>query len=67
MAGPAPDLALISQARAHLGVPVIASLNGFRPGSWVQLARQLEQAGAQAIELNLYAIPTDASLEQRRD
>ena len=60
--GASAYLALISQARARLGVPVIASLNGFRPGSWVQLARQLEQAGAQAIELNLYAIPTDAAL-----
>ena len=55
-------LDLIGQARARLGVPVIASLNGFRPGSWVQLARQLEQAGAQAIELNIYAIPTDPGL-----
>ena len=60
--GASAYLALISQARARLGVPVIASLNGFRPGSWVQLARQLEQAGAQAIELNLYAIPTDPAL-----
>ena len=52
----------IEQARARLAIPVIASLNGFRPGSWVQVARRMEEAGASAIELNIYAIPTDPDL-----
>ncbi len=52
----------VSEARERLSIPVIASLNGTSPGSWVRCARQLEDAGAQAIELNLYAIPTDPDL-----
>ena len=52
----------IEQARRRLSVPVIASLNGFRPGSWVQMARRMEEAGADAIELNIYAVPTDPDL-----
>ncbi|MEB3321890.1 MAG: dihydroorotate dehydrogenase-like protein [Synechococcaceae cyanobacterium] len=52
----------IEQARARLAVPVIASLNGSRPGSWVRTARRLEEAGAHALELNIYAVPTDPDL-----
>ena len=52
----------IEQARRQLTIPVIASLNGFRPGSWVRFARQMEAAGADAIELNLYTLPTDPDL-----
>ncbi|MFN6338288.1 MAG: dihydroorotate dehydrogenase-like protein [Cyanobacteriota bacterium] len=49
----------LERARAELGIPVIASLNGQHPGSWVRFARQLESAGASAIELNIYSLPTD--------
>lgn len=54
-----------------LDVPVIASLNGVSPGGWTQHARELQDAGASAIELNLYDLATDASdtaasLEQRQ-
>lgn len=52
----------IEQARARLAIPVIASLNGARPGSWVRCARRLEAAGAMAIELSLYGLPTDPEL-----
>lgn len=45
--------------RAAVGVPVIASLNGTSLGGWVQLAREMESAGAAAIELNYYHVPTD--------
>jgi dihydroorotate dehydrogenase (fumarate) len=38
---------------------VVASLNGHHPGSWVRFARQLEAAGAHAIELNIFSLPTD--------
>lgn len=52
-------------------MPVIASLNGISPGGWVHYAKELEQAGAVAIELNLYDLATDPAetaitLEQRQ-
>jgi dihydroorotate dehydrogenase (fumarate) len=52
----------LEQARARLEIPVIASLNGVRPGDWVKMARRLQDAGAAAIELNIYAVPTDPDL-----
>ncbi len=57
--GPARHLALVELARARLSIPVIASLNGTTPGGWVQYARHLESAGAQAIELNVYDVIVD--------
>jgi dihydroorotate dehydrogenase (fumarate) len=57
--GPARHLALVEKARAELSIPVIASLNGTTPGGWVQYARHLESAGAQAIELNVYDVIVD--------
>jgi len=55
-AGPIGYLRLIEQAKAALSIPVIASLNGVEPGSWVEHAALLEQAGADALELNLYDV-----------
>jgi dihydroorotate dehydrogenase (fumarate) len=55
-------LRLIEQARRRLEIPVIASLNGSRPGRWVEMARRIEAAGAHALELNIYALPTDPEL-----
>ncbi len=52
----------LEQARSRLSVPVIASLNGAHPGQWVQVARRMEAAGASALELNIYAVPTDPDL-----
>ncbi|MCM1981455.1 dihydroorotate dehydrogenase-like protein [Lyngbya confervoides] len=49
----------IRAAKASLSIPVIASLNGSSLGGWVDYAHQISQAGADALELNLYAIPTD--------
>ena len=49
----------LEQARRQLTIPVVASLNGQHPGSWVRFARQLEAAGAHAIELNIFSLPTD--------
>ena len=51
-------LALIAEAKRALSVPVIASLNGYTPGGWTKIARQFEQAGADAIELNVYFLAT---------
>ena len=55
-AGPLGYLRLIEQAKATLGIPVIASLNGIEAGSWVEHAGVLEQAGADALELNIYDV-----------
>lgn len=49
-------------AKAALTIPVIASLNGSSRGDWTRYARNIEQAGADALELNLYWIPTDPTL-----
>jgi len=49
-------VAALAVAKRHLTVPVIASLNGATPGGWVRYARSLEDAGADAIELNLYRV-----------
>jgi dihydroorotate dehydrogenase (fumarate) len=55
-AGPYGYLALVEQARAALEIPVIASLNGVAPGAWVEHASLLEEAGADALELNIYYV-----------
>ena len=51
----------IERTQAALSIPVIASLNGNHPGHWRDAAIALEQAGASAIELNLYSVPTSTS------
>ncbi|MGE3309376.1 MAG: dihydroorotate dehydrogenase-like protein [Limisphaerales bacterium] len=48
----------VQRAKAATGIPIIPSLNGNTPGGWVEFARQIEQAGADALELNLYSVPT---------
>jgi dihydroorotate dehydrogenase (fumarate) len=55
-AGAAAYLALVEQAKASLSVPVVASLNGVSRGGWVRHAARLEQAGADALELNIYYV-----------
>src|SRR5215212_11703689 len=60
--GPEEYLERIASARALVDVPIIASLNGVSTGGWVDLARAIQQAGAQAIELNVYFIPTDTMM-----
>lgn len=55
-------LDLIRQGKQSLGIPIIASLNGASMGGWTQYAKQIEQAGADAIELNVYWIETDFSI-----
>src|ERR1051326_9011746 len=56
-----PDryLRQLESLRSSLRIPVIASLNGCRPGGWVDYARRFESAGANAIELNIYQLVTD--------
>jgi dihydroorotate dehydrogenase (fumarate) len=68
--GPREYLRLVSAAKKAVRIPVIASLNCNAPGSWSQYARQIEEAGADALEVNLYDIGADpgvsgAQLEDR--
>jgi len=59
--GPDGYLELIRKAKASVSIPVIASLNGVTQGGWVEYAHEMEQAGADAIELNIYSLVTDPS------
>src|SRR5262249_46056392 len=60
--GPEEYLDHVRRAKAALGIPVIASLNGTTPGGWVLYARRMQEAGADALELNLYAVPADPDI-----
>ncbi len=69
-AGPYGYLALVEKAKATLEIPVIASLNGVTRGAWVEHATLLEDAGADAVELNVYYVSSSpglsgADVEQR--
>ena len=57
--GPEVYLAHIMKAKKSVNIPIIASLNGSTPGNWTAYARLIEEAGADALELNIYWIPTD--------
>lgn len=57
LGGVEAHLRLVSDAVAASDVPVIASLNGSTPGGWTGIARRLQDAGAAALELNVYAVP----------
>lgn len=61
--GPDRYLEQLRKIRDAVKLPVIASLNGTTPGGWIDFARLIEQAGASALELNLYAVPTDPARE----
>jgi dihydroorotate dehydrogenase (fumarate) len=68
--GPDAYLEHIRRAKASVDIPIIASLNGISLGGWIEHAKLIEQAGADALELNLYDLPTDpaipgAEVEQR--
>ena len=60
--GPDDYLEHIQRAKAAIQIPVIASINGASVGGWTEYARKIEQAGADAVELNIYYIPTDPHL-----
>lgn len=52
----------VEKIKRSVGIPVIASLNGVSKGGWVRYARSLQDAGADALELNLYIVSTDPAL-----
>ena len=68
--GPDGYLEHLRRAKAAVDIPVIGSLNGVSPGGWTDYAKRIQEAGADALELNVYYIPTDpdmtgAQVEQR--
>lgn len=68
--GPDRYLQHLQKLRSSLSIPIMASLNGTSPGGWLRFAKEIEQAGAHALELNLYVVPTnpddDALAVERR-
>jgi dihydroorotate dehydrogenase (fumarate) len=60
--GPEVYLEQVRQAKATLEIPIIASLNGISTGGWIRYAKLIEEAGADALELNVYYIPTDFNM-----
>ena len=59
-----PDkyLAKVTELKKAVNIPIIGSLNGVSKGGWVRYAHRIQEAGADAIELNLYYIPTDPAI-----
>jgi dihydroorotate dehydrogenase (fumarate) len=64
-AGPRRYLDLVGRAAAAVGIPVIASLNGVTAGGWTDYAAAMQEAGAAAIELNVYYLPADPRMPGR--
>lgn len=63
--GPDEHLMWVRKAKEAVGIPVIASLNAVNEDTWVEWARQLEQTGVDALELNFFSLPSDASVSGR--
>lgn len=61
-AGPQRHVRLVEESKRQLSIPVIASVNAAHPGSWKSYATMMADAGADAIELNVYAMATDPRL-----
>jgi dihydroorotate dehydrogenase (fumarate) len=55
-------LKTIEDAKRSLSIPIIGSLNGSSKGGWVRYAKSIEEAGADALELNIYFVPTDQQM-----
>jgi dihydroorotate dehydrogenase (fumarate) len=60
--GPEEYVEFIHKAKSSLSIPVIGSLNGISVGGWIKYAEKIQEAGADALELNIYYIPTDPEL-----
>jgi dihydroorotate dehydrogenase (fumarate) len=63
--GPEEYLDHVRRAKEAVDIPIIGSLNGISIGGWISYAREIEEAGADALELNVYYIPTDPAMESR--
>lgn len=64
----APDeyIDLLTQIKSDSEIPIIGSLNGVSDGGWIKYAQKIEEAGADALELNIYYIPTDLSINSEK-
>jgi len=60
--GPEPYLEHVYRLKQKVSIPIIGSLNGVSIGGWVEYAHKIEQAGADALELNIYDLSTDTNL-----
>ena len=60
--GPEEYIELFYKAKQALEIPIIGSLNGISVGGWINYALKMEEAGADAVELNVYYIPTDPQI-----
>jgi dihydroorotate dehydrogenase (fumarate) len=60
--GPEAYLEHVRRAKEAVDIPIIGSLNGHHLGGWIDYARKIEEAGADALELNVYLIPTDPDM-----
>ena len=60
--GPEAYLEHVRKAKQVIGIPIIGSLNGVSTGGWIRYAKMIEEAGADALELNVYYIPTDPEI-----
>ena len=60
--GPDEYLELVGKAGKAVDIPIIGSLNGVSDGGWIDYARRIQEAGADAVELNVYYIPTDVRM-----
>jgi dihydroorotate dehydrogenase (fumarate) len=60
--GPDAYIDQVKALKSAVNIPVIGSLNGVSTGGWIEYAQKIEQAGADALELNLYYLPTDLQL-----
>jgi dihydroorotate dehydrogenase (fumarate) len=60
--GPEQYLDHIKKAKDAVDIPIIASLNGSTVGGWIDYSKKIEEAGADALEVNIYYIPTSADL-----
>ena len=65
--GPDGYLDHLRKAKKSVDIPVIASLNGKSRGGWTRYAQYMEEAGADALELNIYHIPTDPAVSAAAD
>lgn len=60
--GPEAYLEHIHKAKQSVSIPIMGSLNGVSKGGWIEYAKKIQEAGADALELNIYFIPTDPNM-----
>ncbi len=60
--GPDGYVEHLRRAKQRVGIPIIGSLNGISSGGWISYAKKIEDAGADALELNVYFLPTDVEM-----